>query len=50
MNNLTALTHSRTIIAAKKRASRHQIKEIIFDDEARRFVRLSPFLLSSPPD
>ncbi|KAF9451953.1 hypothetical protein P691DRAFT_806051 [Macrolepiota fuliginosa MF-IS2] len=36
MDNLATLTHSHTVIAAKKRAKRGQIKEIIFDDNARR--------------
>ncbi|CCM05020.1 uncharacterized protein FIBRA_07219 [Fibroporia radiculosa] len=35
-SNLTVLTSSHKIIAAKKRAKREQIKEIVFDDEARR--------------
>lgn len=36
MDNLTTLTRSHTLIAAKKRAKREQIKEIIFDDNARK--------------
>ncbi|KAG7446207.1 uncharacterized protein BT62DRAFT_1005512 [Guyanagaster necrorhizus] len=35
-SNLVVLTQSHTAVAAKKRAKREQIKEIIFDDEARR--------------
>ncbi|KAL1945649.1 hypothetical protein VTO73DRAFT_1651 [Trametes versicolor] len=35
-SNLTTLTKSHTIIAAKKRAKREQIKEVVFDDTARR--------------
>ncbi|TFK85556.1 hypothetical protein K466DRAFT_576821 [Polyporus arcularius HHB13444] len=35
-SNLTALTKSHTIIAAKKKAKREQIKEVLFDDTARR--------------
>ncbi|KAF9465022.1 hypothetical protein BDZ94DRAFT_1160885 [Collybia nuda] len=35
-NNLALLTQSHTAIAAKKRARRDQIKEVIFDDHARR--------------
>ncbi|OCH89014.1 hypothetical protein OBBRIDRAFT_44109 [Obba rivulosa] len=34
--NLAALTKSHKIIASKKRAKREQIKEIVFDDTARR--------------
>ncbi|KAK0461191.1 nucleolar protein 12-domain-containing protein [Desarmillaria tabescens] len=35
-SNLAVLTQSHTVVAAKKRAKREQIKEIIFDDNARR--------------
>jgi len=35
-NNIALLTQSHKAIAAKKKAKRNQIKEIIFDDEARR--------------
>lgn len=35
-NNITLLTQSHRVIAAKKKAKHNQIKEIIFDDEARR--------------
>ncbi|KAF8161192.1 nucleolar protein 12-domain-containing protein [Crassisporium funariophilum] len=35
-NNFTVLTQSHKAIAAKKKAKREQIKEITFDDEARR--------------
>lgn len=41
MDNLAKLTHSHTVIAAKKRAKRQQISEIIFDDNARRSVYIS---------
>ncbi|KAJ3748868.1 nucleolar protein 12-domain-containing protein [Lentinula detonsa] len=34
-SNLHALTEAHTAIAAKKRAKRHQVKEVIFDDAAR---------------
>jgi hypothetical protein len=37
-NNLAVLTQSHKAIAAKKKAKRDQIKEIIFDDDARRQV------------
>ncbi|KAF8210386.1 nucleolar protein 12-domain-containing protein [Mycena galopus ATCC 62051] len=36
MNNLKSLTRSHVAIAAKKRAKSTQIKEILFDDDARR--------------
>ncbi|KAF7315562.1 hypothetical protein MIND_00071500 [Mycena indigotica] len=36
MSNLTNLTRSHTAIAAKKRAKKSQINEIIFDEDARR--------------
>ncbi|KAJ2996071.1 hypothetical protein NUW54_g7283 [Trametes sanguinea] len=35
-NNLATLTKSHNIVAAKKKAKREQIKEIVFDDDARR--------------
>ncbi|KII92033.1 hypothetical protein PLICRDRAFT_103105 [Plicaturopsis crispa FD-325 SS-3] len=35
-NNLTVLTQSHKAIAAKKRAKRDQIKEVLFDEDARR--------------
>lgn len=35
-NNIALLTQSHKAIAAKKKARREQIKEITFDDEARR--------------
>ncbi|KAK0485871.1 nucleolar protein 12-domain-containing protein [Armillaria novae-zelandiae] len=35
-SNLAVLTQSHTAVAAKKRAKREQIKEILFDDNARR--------------
>lgn len=37
-DNLALLTSSHSAIAAKKRAKHAQIKEIVFDDEARRYV------------
>jgi hypothetical protein len=36
MSNLKILTSSHGAIAAKKRAKKEQIKDIVFDDEARR--------------
>ncbi|KAI0818480.1 nucleolar protein 12-domain-containing protein [Trametes gibbosa] len=35
-SNLSSLTKSHTIVAAKKKAKREQIKEVLFDDSARR--------------
>ncbi|GBE81542.1 nucleolar protein 12-domain-containing protein [Sparassis latifolia] len=35
-SNLKILTKSHIIVAAKKRAKREQVKEVVFDDEARR--------------
>ncbi|KAI0351051.1 hypothetical protein OH77DRAFT_1439482 [Trametes cingulata] len=35
-SNLAVLTKSHNIVAAKKKAKREQIKEIVFDDDARR--------------
>lgn len=37
-SNLATLTHSHRIVAAKRRAKKEQIKEIVFDDAARRYV------------
>ena len=46
-NNVALLTRSHKAIAAKKKARREQIKEITFDDEARRYVfHLYSFLSS----
>ncbi|KAJ3569850.1 hypothetical protein NP233_g4774 [Leucocoprinus birnbaumii] len=36
MDNLASLTRSHTLIAAKKRAKRQQIPQVIFDEDARR--------------
>ena len=41
-SNITVLTKSHHIVAAKKKAKREQIKEIVFDDDARRCVSASP--------
>ena len=38
MHNLALLTQSHQAIAAKKSAKRDQIKEVIFDDNARRSI------------
>ena len=40
-SNIALLTQSHKAIAAKKKARREQIKEITFDDEARRYVFIS---------
>ena len=37
-SNITVLTKSHSIVAAKKKAKKEQIKEIVFDDAARRQV------------
>lgn len=37
-SNLSVLTKSHKIVAAKRRAKKEQIKEIVFDDTARRYV------------
>ena len=37
-SNLSVLTKSHNIVAAKKKAKREQIKEVVFDDAARRYV------------
>lgn len=37
-SNLAVLTKSHKIVAAKRRAKKEQIKEIVFDDAARRYV------------
>jgi hypothetical protein len=39
--NLSVLTKSHKVIAAKRRQKREQIKEIVFDEDARRCVLLS---------
>ena len=38
-SNLAVLTKSHNIIAAKKKAKKEQLKEIVFDDAARRWTR-----------
>jgi len=37
-NNVAVLTQSHRAIAAKKRAKKDQVKEVLFDEEARRCV------------
>ena len=37
-SNIAALTKARRIVAAKKKFKREQIKEVVFDDDARRYV------------
>lgn len=37
-SNLNILTQSHRAVAAKKREKRNQIKEIVFDDDARRYA------------
>jgi hypothetical protein len=48
-SNLAVLTQSHKAIAAKRRAKKEQIKEIIFDEDARRhlsFLSLNPNVCS----
>lgn len=35
-SNVSVLTQSATVYAKKKRAKKDEIKEVVFDDEARR--------------
>lgn len=37
-SNLAVLTKSHKIIASKKRAKKEQIKEVLFDDDARLYA------------
>ena len=37
-SNLAVLTRSHKIIASKKRAKKEQVKEVVFDEDARRCV------------
>lgn len=37
-SNLTQLTHAHSVIAAKKRAKREQLNQVLFDEDARRLV------------
>jgi ribosomal RNA-processing protein 17 len=39
-NNLARLTRAHDAVAAKRRAKRHQLAEVVFDDDARRSVLL----------
>lgn len=41
-DNIAVLTQSHSAIATKKRARRAQIKEVVFDEEARRWVPFVP--------
>jgi hypothetical protein len=42
-NNIAILTQAHAAVAAKKRARRDQIKEIVFDEHARRSLIPNPF-------
>jgi ribosomal RNA-processing protein 17 len=42
-SNLSVLTQSHQAIASKKRAKQEQVKEVVFDDDARRWVHYSIF-------
>ena len=44
-SNLQILTQAHTAVAAKKRASRQQLKEVVFDEEARLSVHIISLLL-----
>lgn len=46
-SNITVLTKSRVVAARKRKAKRDEIPEIVFDDEARRCVTPSQFLIVS---
>lgn len=46
-NNIAFLTQSHKAIAAKKKVKLNQIKEVIFDDEARRWANSIPILFSA---
>lgn len=37
-SNIAVLTNSHRIVAAKKRAKRDQVKEVVFDEVARKYV------------
>jgi flagellar basal body-associated protein FliL len=43
-SNITILTQAHTAVAAKKRARREQLKEVVFDEDARRSMNI--FLIS----
>lgn len=45
-SNLSVLTQSHKAIAAKKRAKKDQIKEVVFDDDARRYVHFAVLFVS----
>lgn len=47
-DNISRLTQSHSAIAAKKRAKHAQIKEIVFDDEARTYVLSSTWCTDQP--
>ena len=42
MSNLDNLTRAHQAVAAKRRAKKNQVKEIVFDDTARRYVPRAP--------
>jgi len=48
-SNLAILTTAHTAVAAKKRARRDQLKEVVFDEDARRSLNPPPpsILISS---
>ena len=48
-SNLAVLTKSHNIVAAKKRARKDQIKEVVFDEVARRYEFLPFAILDTEP-
>ena len=48
-SNLAVLTKSHNIVAAKKRARKDQIKEVVFDEVARRYEFLLFAVLETEP-
>jgi ribosomal RNA-processing protein 17 len=40
MSNIALLTKSHRAIASKKRARKEQVKEVVFDDDARRYANV----------
>lgn len=47
MSNIAVLTRAHSVVAAKKRAKREQIKEVLFDDDARRHLFRSSFSVTA---
>ena len=47
MSNIAVLTRAHSVVAAKKRAKREQVKEVLFDDDARRRLLCSLFSVAA---